>query len=89
MQAADAISQVLALCGTTADSVDSIKIADELGDRVQCQACRLVMDVASVVRSLPCIDAPRAPPLTPIPPLFRAAIASATSTLASCCCPKG
>ena len=56
-QASDAIAQVLALCKTAADSVDSIKIADELGDRVRCQACGLVMDVASVVRHpLPCID---------------------------------
>ncbi|KAI0760220.1 hypothetical protein C8Q74DRAFT_1451228 [Fomes fomentarius] len=49
-RAADAISKVLALCGTSSEDVDSVRIASELGDRVQCQVCSLTMDVASVGR---------------------------------------
>ena len=49
MQAIDAISQVLALCGTTPEDVESIRIADELGDRVQCQSCSCIKNVRSVV----------------------------------------
>ncbi|KAH9941639.1 uncharacterized protein BXZ73DRAFT_41589 [Epithele typhae] len=49
-KAVDAISQALSLCNTEPDSIDSIKIARELGDRLQCQSCHLVMDVASVGR---------------------------------------
>ncbi|RPD61257.1 hypothetical protein L227DRAFT_500235 [Lentinus tigrinus ALCF2SS1-6] len=49
-RAVDAISQVLALCETTPEDVDSIRIADELGDRVQCQSCSCIMNVRSVGR---------------------------------------
>ncbi|RDX44438.1 hypothetical protein OH76DRAFT_1421421 [Lentinus brumalis] len=42
--------RVLSLCGTTPEDVDSIRIADELGDRVQCQSCPCIMDVRSVDR---------------------------------------
>ncbi len=53
LKAVDAIAQVLSLCGTTPEDVDSIRIADELGDRVQCQSCPCIMDVRSVVGCSP------------------------------------
>ncbi|KAI0676457.1 hypothetical protein C8Q78DRAFT_997613 [Trametes maxima] len=49
-RAVDAISQVLELCGTKAEDVDSVKIADSVGDRVRCSICALNMDVRSVGR---------------------------------------
>ncbi|KAI0738968.1 hypothetical protein C8Q80DRAFT_1261904 [Daedaleopsis nitida] len=70
-QAIDAISEVLALCCTTADNVDSLQITQDLGDRVQCKSCSLVMDVASVGRhckrhedcTFKIVDTPADPPL--------------------------
>ncbi|TBU43901.1 hypothetical protein BD309DRAFT_959585 [Dichomitus squalens] len=49
-RAVDAISQVLSLCGATSEDVDSIRLAEEAGDRIQCQSCSCVMDVRSVAR---------------------------------------
>ena len=49
LQAIDAVSQVLELCGTSSADVDSIRVAKEAGDRVECQSCHCVMDVQSVV----------------------------------------
>ncbi|KAI0716520.1 hypothetical protein C8Q76DRAFT_724657 [Earliella scabrosa] len=67
----DAISQVLALCGTSAEDADSIRITDEVGDRVQCTSCSLIMNVASVGRhckrhtecTFALVDAPAKPPI--------------------------
>ncbi|KAI1787577.1 hypothetical protein LXA43DRAFT_896027 [Ganoderma leucocontextum] len=49
-RAVDAISQMLKLCGTSSEDVDSVRIAEEVADRVQCQSCHCVMDVRSVAR---------------------------------------
>ncbi|KAM5534010.1 hypothetical protein V8D89_012330 [Ganoderma adspersum] len=49
-RAIDAVSQVLELCGTSSADVDSIRVAKEVGDRVECQSCHCVMDIQSVAR---------------------------------------
>ncbi|EIW55199.1 uncharacterized protein TRAVEDRAFT_74096 [Trametes versicolor FP-101664 SS1] len=49
-RAVDAVSQVLELCGTKPESVDSFTIADSVGDRIQCTSCLLNMDARSVGR---------------------------------------
>ncbi|PIL23445.1 hypothetical protein GSI_14756 [Ganoderma sinense ZZ0214-1] len=49
-RAIDAVSQVLELCGTSSADVDSVRVAEEVGDRVECQSCHCIMDVRSVAR---------------------------------------
>ncbi|KAH9899324.1 hypothetical protein C8Q73DRAFT_787215 [Cubamyces lactineus] len=49
-RAVDAITQVLELCGAKAEEVDSLRIADSIGARIQCTACKLTMDVRGVGR---------------------------------------
>ncbi|CDO70471.1 hypothetical protein BN946_scf184569.g14 [Trametes cinnabarina] len=73
-QVIDGISSVLGLCGTTAEDIDSLKIVDSVGDRIQCTACSLTMDVRSVGRhrrrhqecSFALLSAEEAPALPPI-----------------------
>ncbi|KAI0327210.1 hypothetical protein GY45DRAFT_1428245 [Cubamyces sp. BRFM 1775] len=47
-QAIDALTQVLELCGAKAEEVDSLRIVDSVGARIQCTTCKLTMDVRSV-----------------------------------------
>ncbi|OSD01490.1 hypothetical protein PYCCODRAFT_1503536 [Trametes coccinea BRFM310] len=49
-KAINAITSVLALCGTEAEDVDSLNVVDSIGDRIQCTQCSLTMDARSVLR---------------------------------------
>ncbi|KAI0631100.1 hypothetical protein C8Q77DRAFT_1159804 [Trametes polyzona] len=49
-RAIDAVTRVLELCGTNPEDVDSLAIADSVGDRVRCAVCSMTMDVRSVAR---------------------------------------
>ncbi|KAI0654549.1 hypothetical protein C8Q70DRAFT_925466 [Cubamyces menziesii] len=47
-RAVDAITQVLELCGAKAEEVESLRVVDSIGARIQCTTCKLTMDVRGV-----------------------------------------